>query len=81
MLVPEGGGHKVLLTSTVFPVSGVAVGPAKPRFRLLGKRSSDFATRVVAASVMLPCDNNLCGPRLTVGQPGGVLYAGKEHRE
>ena len=54
MLVPEGGGHKVLLTSTVFPVSGVAGGPAKPRFRLLGKRSSDFATRVVAASAGTP---------------------------
>ena len=50
VLVPDGEDKKVLLTGTVYPLRGERLGePKKPKYRLVGKRSPDFAVRVVAA--------------------------------
>ena len=52
VLVPgaEGDGSKVLLTNTVYPLSGTSATMGKPKYRLCGKRSPPFALRVVAAA-------------------------------
>ena len=46
VLLPEGDGHRVLLTNTVYPLRGSSSGDKRPRYRLRSKRSPPFALRV-----------------------------------
>ncbi|CAE7427987.1 GIP [Symbiodinium sp. CCMP2592] len=65
VLVPEGEEHRVLLTNTVYPLRGTSDTVAKPRYRLVGKRSPPFALRVVAAedlTTVLTDDNARLSP-------------------
>ena len=49
MLVPEGPDGKVLLPNTVYPVGPCSKTPARPRYRISGKRSPHFVVRSLQA--------------------------------
>ena len=49
VLVPEGPDGKVLLTNTVYPVGPCSKTPARPRYRISGKRSPHFVVRSLQA--------------------------------
>ena len=73
VLVPSEGGHKVLLTNTVYPLRASAGIAPRPKYRLKGKsdpRSPHFVVRVLAASELPNMKISCCDARL-VSKPGG----------
>ena len=62
---------KVFLTNTVYPLKGEATGVRKPRFRLVGKRSPEYALRVVAATFLETIEETGAVARFA---PGGECF-------